>query len=86
MLSSSSNPTGSSSSTAKVLTGNNMNPRVRKAEYAVRGELAIRSEKIKVVSIFNLSYKRMHANCAGSSSLPSTPHALEQRHFSCITR
>ncbi|KAG0080328.1 hypothetical protein BGZ90_012696 [Linnemannia elongata] len=48
MLSVSNNTTGSSSSITKVLTGSNMNPRVRKAEYAVRGELAIRSEKIKV--------------------------------------
>ncbi|KAG0308848.1 hypothetical protein BGZ97_013234, partial [Linnemannia gamsii] len=48
MLSVSSNNANGSSSTAKVLTGSNMNPRVRKAEYAVRGELAIRSEKIKV--------------------------------------
>ncbi|KAG0209373.1 hypothetical protein BGX28_010361 [Mortierella sp. GBA30] len=35
-------------SSEKILTSHNMNPRVRKAEYAVRGELAIRSEEIKV--------------------------------------
>ncbi|KAF9916829.1 hypothetical protein BX616_002713 [Lobosporangium transversale] len=32
----------------KVLTTGNMNPRIRKAEYAVRGELAIKYEKLKV--------------------------------------
>ena len=37
------------SSNKKILTRENMNPRVRKAEYAVRGELAIRSEQIKTV-------------------------------------
>ncbi|KAG0320009.1 hypothetical protein BGZ99_004723 [Dissophora globulifera] len=31
----------------KVLTRDNMNPHVRAAEYAVRGELAIKSEKLK---------------------------------------
>lgn len=35
----------------KVLTAHNMNPKVRKAEYAVRGELAIRSEALKTVSL-----------------------------------
>ncbi|KAG0055065.1 hypothetical protein BGZ83_009701 [Gryganskiella cystojenkinii] len=36
-----------SSINKKILTRENMNSRVRKAEYAVRGELAIRSEQIK---------------------------------------
>ncbi|KAF9943294.1 hypothetical protein BGZ75_007234 [Mortierella antarctica] len=36
------------SSSDKTLTSRNMNAKVRKAEYAVRGELAIRSEHIKV--------------------------------------
>lgn len=40
----------SSTSNKKILTRDNMNPRIRKAEYAVRGELAIRSEQIKTVS------------------------------------
>ncbi|KAF9104121.1 hypothetical protein BGX29_002399 [Mortierella sp. GBA35] len=40
--------TTSSTSTTKILNGSNMNPKVRAAEYAVRGELAIRSENIKV--------------------------------------
>ncbi|KAG0338808.1 hypothetical protein BG004_007065 [Podila humilis] len=31
----------------KILTSQNMNPNVRRAEYAVRGELAIRSEALK---------------------------------------
>ncbi|KAF9361413.1 hypothetical protein BGX26_003546 [Mortierella sp. AD094] len=35
-------------SSGKILTSANMNPRVRKAEYAVRGELAIKAEKLKV--------------------------------------
>lgn len=35
-------------SPGKTLTSRNMNAKVRKAEYAVRGELAIRSEHIKV--------------------------------------
>ncbi|KAF9202167.1 hypothetical protein BGZ49_007639 [Haplosporangium sp. Z 27] len=38
----------STNSSGKILTSNNMNPRVRKAEYAVRGELAIKSEEFKV--------------------------------------
>jgi hypothetical protein len=69
MLSVSSNNANGSSSTAKVLTGSNMNPRVRKAEYAVRGELAIRSEKIKVVSNFySIPHLQLYANCAWSPS------------------
>jgi len=36
----------------KVLTSANMNPKVRAAEYAVRGELAIKSEKFKNVCGF----------------------------------
>ncbi|KAF9579200.1 hypothetical protein BGW38_004635 [Lunasporangiospora selenospora] len=38
----------STSTTVKILTRENMNPKVLKAEYAVRGELAIRSEQLKV--------------------------------------
>ena len=34
---------------AKILTSDNIHPFVRKAEYAVRGELAIRSEDLKIV-------------------------------------
>lgn len=34
---------------AKILTSENIHPFVRKAEYAVRGELAIRSEDLKIV-------------------------------------
>jgi hypothetical protein len=47
MLSSNSN---GSHVSKKILTAHNMNPKVRKAEYAVRGELAIRSEALKIVS------------------------------------
>src|SRR5690554_303823 len=33
----------------KILTSKNTNPHIRRAEYAVRGELAIRSEELKNV-------------------------------------
>ena len=44
--------------TAKILTSKNMNPQIKKAEYAVRGELAIRSEDLKIVSLAKYRHRR----------------------------
>ncbi|KAF9194982.1 hypothetical protein BGZ51_005946 [Haplosporangium sp. Z 767] len=59
----------------KILTGNNMNPNVRKAEYAVRGELAIRSEKIKteLANGASFPFKRVVGCNIGN------PQALDQK-------
>ena len=46
----------------KVLTLETMNPRIKDAEYAVRGELAIRAEKYKQVRR-SLSCLSAHRAC-----------------------
>ncbi|KAG0258101.1 hypothetical protein BG011_003532 [Mortierella polycephala] len=59
----------------KILTSDNMNPMVRKAEYAVRGELAIRSEKIKteLANGASFPFKRVVGCNIGN------PQALDQK-------
>ncbi|KAF8940952.1 pyridoxal phosphate-dependent transferase [Dissophora ornata] len=59
----------------KVLTSSNMNPNVRKAEYAVRGALAIKSEKLKVdlANGVSLPFKRVVGCNIGN------PQALNQK-------
>jgi len=72
MLTSNSN---NSHVSKKVLTAHNMNPKVRKAEYAVRGELAIRSEalKIELANGANLPFSRVVGCNIGN------PQALDQK-------
>ncbi|KAF9963536.1 hypothetical protein BGZ70_007347 [Mortierella alpina] len=60
---------------AKILTSDNIHPFVRKAEYAVRGELAIRSEdlKIELAKGAALPFKRVVGCNIGN------PQALDQK-------
>ncbi|KAF9138112.1 hypothetical protein BGX30_009508 [Mortierella sp. GBA39] len=59
----------------KILNGRNMNSQVRKAEYAVRGELAIRSETLKteLAKGAKLPFKRVVGCNIGN------PQALDQK-------
>ncbi|KAF9197055.1 hypothetical protein BGZ50_000005 [Haplosporangium sp. Z 11] len=59
----------------KILTSKNTNPHVRRAEYAVRGELAIRSEELKneLAKGANLPFKRVVGCNIGN------PQALDQK-------
>ncbi|KAG0039380.1 hypothetical protein BGZ82_008480 [Podila clonocystis] len=59
----------------KILTSKNMNEQVRKAEYAVRGELAIRSEELKneLAKGAKLPFKRVVGCNIGN------PQALDQK-------
>ncbi|KAF9437834.1 hypothetical protein BGZ76_010919 [Entomortierella beljakovae] len=62
-------------SSAKILTRENMNQKVRRAEYAVRGELAIKSEKLKddLANGAKLPFKRVVPCNIGN------PQALNQK-------
>ncbi|KAI1319846.1 hypothetical protein EDD11_002840 [Mortierella claussenii] len=59
----------------KVLTSSNMNPKIRKAEYAVRGELAIKSEQFKtdLAKGHSMPFKRVVGCNIGN------PQALDQK-------
>ncbi|KAG0331466.1 hypothetical protein BG000_010900 [Podila horticola] len=59
----------------KILTAHNMNPKVRAAEYAVRGELAIRSEALKteLANGASLPFSRVVGCNIGN------PQALDQK-------
>ncbi|GJJ69612.1 alanine transaminase [Entomortierella parvispora] len=60
---------------SKILTSKNMNPQIKKAEYAVRGELAIRSEDLKneLAKGAKLPFKRVVGCNIGN------PQALDQK-------